>query len=153
MDLIIYYSRTENTKKVSESIAKQKNAKLIEIKDKKSRSGVLGYAMGALDSVRGKKTDIIYEKVNLSEYDTIYIGTPVWASKPTPAILQFIDENDFNNTTVVTFATMMGSGGESTVKSMNDKIKAKGGLIKHSFSLALKGNDIEQLVSDALKNE
>lgn len=153
MDLVIYYSRTNTTKEVSQIIAEEKSAKLVEIKDKKSRSGALGYALGALDSVRGKKTNIEYEKVNLSEYDTVYIGSPVWASKPTPAVLQYIEENDFNGTNVVTFATMMGSGGDSTVKIMNDKIKAKNGLIKRSFSLATKGKDLKSLVIDALSDE
>lgn len=153
MDLVIYYSRTNTTKEVSQIIAEEKGAKLVEIKDKKSRSGALGYALGALDSVRGKKTNIEYEKVNLSEYDTVYIGSPVWASKPTPAVLQYIEENDFNGTNVVTFATMMGSGGDSTVKIMNDKIKAKNGLIKRSFSLATKGKDLKSLVIDALSDE
>lgn len=153
MDLVIYYSRTNTTKEVSQIIAEEKGAKLVEIKDKKSRSGALGYALGALDSVRGKKTNIEYEKVNLSEYDTVYIGSPVWASKPTPAVLQYIEENDFNGTNVVTFATMMGSGGDSTVKIMNDKIKAKNGLIKRSFSLATKGKALKSLVIDALSDE
>ncbi|MBR0471261.1 MAG: flavodoxin [Methanosphaera sp.] len=153
MDLVVYYSRTNNTREVSEIIAEENDAKLVEIKDKKSRSGALGYALGAVDSVIGKKTSISYEKVNLSEYDTIYIGTPVWASKPAPAVLQFIDENDFNGVNVITFATMMSSGGNKTVNAMNDKISAKGGIVKRSFSLALKGNDTKQLVMDALSEE
>lgn len=153
MDLIIYYSRTKNTKEVSQIIAEQKDAKLVEIRDKKSRKGILGYAIGAVDSVIGKKTSITYEKLDLSEYDTVYIGTPVWASKPAPAVIQFIEENDFSNTTVVTFATMSSNGGDSTVKVMNDKIQSKGGKIKRSFSLALKGKDIKELVLDALKDE
>lgn len=153
MDLIIYYTRTNNTKEVSQIIAEEKDAKIIEIKDKKSRSGKIGYAIGALDAILDKKTNIEYEKVNLNEYDTIYIGTPVWASKPAPAVLEFIQENDFNDATVVTFATMMGSGGDNTVKIMNENIKAKGGLIKRSFSLALKGQDIKHLVLDVLNDE
>lgn len=153
MDLVVYYSRTNNTKEVGQIIAEEKNAKIVEIQDKTKRSGTFGYIKGALDSVLKKKTDIEYEKVNLADYDTVYIGSPVWASKPVPAVLQFIDENDFNNTNVVTFATMMGSGGENTTQSMNDKIQSKGGLVKRSFSLIVKGNDAKQLVIDALSDE
>lgn len=153
MDLVIFYSRTNTTKKVSEIISEEKNAKLIEINDSKSRSGVLGYAMGALDSLLGKKTDISYEKVSLKDYETVYIGTPVWASKPTPSIMQFIDENDFDNINVVTFATMMGSGGDSTVNTMNEKIKAQGGKIKRSFALVAKDKDLKELVINALNDE
>ena len=153
MDLIIYYSRTNNTKEVAELIAEEKNAELLEIKDKKSRSGPLGYVIGAIDSFRGKKTGINYEKNDLSKYDTVYIGTPVWASKPTPAIIQFIEENDFSGTNVVTFATFMGSGGESTITAMNNRIKDKGGKIKRSFAFRMTGNDKKQLVQEALNDD
>lgn len=153
MDLVIYYSRTNNTREVSQIISEKKNAEIVEIKDKTNRSGAFGFAKGALDSVRKKKTKIEYEKVNLADYDTVYIGTPVWASKPAPAVLEFIDENEFDNTDVITFATMMGSGGDSTIKIMNDLIESKGGHIKRSFSLVLKGEDTRQLVMNALSDE
>lgn len=153
MDLIIYYSRTNNTKEVAELIAEEKNAELLEIKDKKSRSGPFGYVIGAIDSFRGKKTGINYEKNDLSKYDTVYIGTPVWASKPTPAIVQFIEENDFSGTNVVTFATFMGSGGKSTITAMNNRIKDKGGKIKRSFAFRMTGNDKKQLVQEALNDD
>ncbi len=153
MDLIIYYSRTNNTKEISELIAKEKNAELLEIKDKKSRSGPTGFILGALDSVRGKNTSISYDKKDLSSYENIYIGTPVWASKPTPSIIKFIEENDFNGTNVTTFATFMGSGGEATLKYMNDTLKNKGATIKSSFAFKMTGNDKKELVKDALKDE
>lgn len=153
MDLVIYYTRTNNTRKVSEIIAEEKDAKLLEIVDKKNRSGPIQYMIGAFDALRGKDTDIHYEKVNLNEFDTVYIGTPVWASKAAPAITKFIDENDFSNVNVVTFATMGSNGGDSTVDMMNKKIKAKGGVIKRSFALAMKNNDIKSLVIDALNDE
>ena len=153
MDLVVYYTRTNNTKDVSEIIAREKNAQTLEIKDKKSRSGAVGFMKGGFDAIRGKKTSITYDKVNLDEFDIIYIGTPVWASKPTPAILKFIEENDFSGKNVVTFATMGGSGGDSTIKIMNERVQAKGGTIKHSFSLAMNNKDITQSVLDVLNYE
>lgn len=155
MDLVVYYTRTNNTKEVSEIIAEEKNAQLLEVKDKKSRGGAIGFMMGGFDAIRGKETSITYDKVDLNEFDTIYVGTPVWASKPTPAILKFIEENDFAGKNVITFATMGGSGGDSTINLMNEKIQAHNGSIKHSFSLAInnKNNDIRQLVTDALNYE
>lgn len=153
MDLIVYYSRTNNTKEVAELIAEENNAELLEIKDEKSRSGPIGFLVGCVDSFRGKKTGIDYEKNDLSHYDTIYIGTPVWASKPTPAIVRFIEENDFTGTNVITFATFMGSGGETTITSMNNSIKSKGGNIKRSFAFRMTGNDKKKLVKEALNDE
>ncbi|MDO5825199.1 MAG: hypothetical protein BZ137_02940 [Methanosphaera sp. rholeuAM130] len=149
-DLIIYYSRTNNTKLVAEGIAKKFDAKLLEVKDKQKRSGILGFVKGGYDSIREKDTEIEYEKVDLKDYDNIFIGTPVWASKPTPAILQFIKENEFSGTKCVTFATMMGSGGETTISVINNMIISQGGTVKDSFILAVKNKDIEELTNEAL---
>lgn len=153
MDLVVYYTRTKNTRMVAQVIADATGAGLLEVKDKKSRSGVFGFAKGGFDAIRGNKTDITYDDVNLQDFDTVYIGTPVWASRPTPAIVQFIDENDFSGVDVVTFATMMGDGGDSTVKMMNEAVKAKGGNVLRSFSLVTKNEDIKELTLKALSND
>lgn len=151
MNLMVYYSRTNNTKEISELIAEEVGGEFLEIKDKKSRTGPIAYVLGAVESFMGKKTNIEYEKRDLTQYDTVYLGTPVWASKPAPAMLQFIEENDFNGVDVVTFATFMGSGGEATTNAMNDIIKSKGGNIKASYGFRMTGTDKREMVAEALK--
>ena len=152
-NLVVYYSRTNNTKIVAQTIKNEIGADLLEIKDKTNRSGPLGYIKGAIDALREKNTGIEYEKVNLKDYDIVYIGTPVWASKPAPAILEFIRENDFRGVKVVTFATMGSSGDETTINYMNHRIISGGGKIKKSFSIAVKNNDIKELTVAALRDE
>lgn len=149
-DIVIYYSRTKNTKKVAEVIARKYNTEILEVSDKRKRNGILGFIKGGYDSLFEKDTKIEYEKLDLKDYDTIFIGTPVWASKPTPAIVQFIKENEFSGTNCVTFATMMGSGGETTINVLNNMIISQGGNVKDSFILAVKNNDIEELTNEAL---
>ncbi len=152
-NLVVYYSRTNNTKLVAETIRDEIGADLLEIKDKKNRSGPIGYVIGAVDAFREKHTSIEYEEVNLKDYDTVYIGTPVWAAKPAPAILEFIRENDFGGVKVVTFATMGSSGDETTINFMNHRIISGGGKVKKSFSIAVKNNDIKELTVAALRDE
>lgn len=151
-DLVIYYTRTNTTKTASEIIAKEKGADTLEIIDKKNRDGPIQYMVGALDALRNKTTSIKYDTVDLKKYDTVYIGTPVWASKPSPAINEFIKQNNFNGVNVITFATMMSSGGDKTVNTMNDAIKQKGGKIIKSFALATKNSDIEEITLEAIKD-
>ncbi|RAP51998.1 MAG: hypothetical protein BZ138_03975 [Methanosphaera sp. rholeuAM270] len=152
-NLVIYYTRTNNTKLVAQTIKEEIGADLLEIKDKKNRSGPIGYLMGAIDAFRGKTTDINYEDVDLKAYDTIFLGTPVWAAKPAPAIMEFIKENDFDGLQVITFATMGSTGGKSTVQAMNNLIINKDGNVKKSFSIAVSGNDIKELTIDSLRKE
>lgn len=151
-DLVIYYSRTNNTKIASQTIANKINGNIEEIKDNKDRKGWIKYLIGAYDAIKQNETNISYNKLNLKEYNTVYIGTPVWASKPAPAINQFIKENDFTDVNVITFATMGSSGGESTTKIMNDVITKKGGKIIKSFAIAVKNEDIEKLTLDAISD-
>lgn len=152
-DLVVYYSRTNNTKLAAQTIHEEIGADLLEIKDKKNRSGPIGYLIGGFDAFREKTTEIEYEKVNLKDYDTVYIGTPVWASKPTPAILQFLRENDLGGVKFVTFCTTGSSGDETTINYMNHLIVSGGGKVKKSFSVVVSGNDIKELTVAALRDE
>ncbi len=152
-DLVIYYTRTNKTKTIAEEIAKEKDAQLLEVIDKTNRDGSIKFLTSAIDAMRGKKTSIEYDAVDLSEYDTIYIGSPVWASKATPAILEFVEENDFNNTNVVSFVTLTSNGAEKALDNLNDAIKSKGGKIIRSFSIITKNTDIIKLTHDALNDE
>lgn len=150
-DLVVYYSRTQQTEIVAQTISDELGAKLIEVKDQKNRDGSIMYMKAAVDAMRNADTDIKYDDVNLADYETIYIGGPVWASKPTPAVRKFIAENDFTDTDVITFATMMSSGDKPTLDIMNSEIKAKGGNILRSFAIATKDTDVKKLTLDALR--
>lgn len=152
-NLIIYYSRSGKTKLVSKIIQEEKGGTLLEIKDKTNRSGVLGYMKGALDAMLSSNTDIEPDHVDLTEYDTIYVGTPVWASKPAPAIMKILENCDFTDKNIITFATMGGSGGDTTVKAMNDIIKENNGKILKSFSIITGNNgNIENLTKQAIND-
>jgi len=52
--LIIYYSRTGKSKTISETLQKMMNADMLEIKDKKDRSGMWGFISSAYDSFFSK---------------------------------------------------------------------------------------------------
>ena len=65
----------------------------------------------------------------------IFLGTPIWASRPTPAINAFISKANLANKKVVLFVIMDSSGGKNTIKIMRNKIKAKEGKIIASFEV------------------
>lgn len=150
-DLVVYYTRTNKTKMVAEKIAQMKNADMLEIIDKKDRSGVLGYIGGAISAMRNSPTPIEYDVKDLSKYDIVYLGSPVWASKPAPAIREYIEQNDFSDVNVVTFVTMMSSGEKSALKIMNDMIQKQGGNVIKSFAIITKNTDIDELTQKAIE--
>ncbi len=73
--LVVYYSRTGNTRFVAEKIAECLSAELCEVLDKKSRKGRLAFVKGGYTSIRKKLTEIEVSKT-VDNYDFIIIGSP-----------------------------------------------------------------------------
>ena len=136
--LIIYYSQTKKTATVAETLALELGADSIEIVDNKPRSGFKNRLTSSFDAVREIKTDITPMRVDVSDYDIVYFGTPVWAGKPTPAILTIIDRCDLRAKDVVLFATMNSSGGAASVERMEKKEKLRGEGVSKTFTLKQK---------------
>lgn len=101
--LIIYYSRTGNSKLISEVLQKELNAQALEIKDLKDRSGSLGYAGAGFDGFFDRHTTIDPAKVDLSPYSNVIIVSPIWNWKLSTPIHTFIDNNRLDDKTVVLF--------------------------------------------------
>ena len=118
--LVVYYSRTQITKKVAERIASELNADLEEIIDTKSRSGPLGYLISCYDALRGKTTILKPIKNDPSNYDLVIVGTPVWAGTMSTPILTYLSENKdkFKNVSEVGFFSTAGSSSGSTIDNM-----------------------------------
>jgi flavodoxin len=106
--LVVYYSRTGNARFVAETIAAEMGADVEEIIDQKKRSGPIGFLTGGSDARRGKETIILPTTKKPSEYDLIVVGTPVWASRPSPAIVTYLKKNDLSGKKVALFFTRGG---------------------------------------------
>ena len=94
--LVLFYSRTGNTGKIANEIAVKLNSDIEEIFDKKNRKGIFGYLAAAKDAATKKFTQIEEVKKDLSQYDLVIIGTPVWAWGMAPAIRTYLSKNKFN---------------------------------------------------------
>lgn len=91
--LVTYYSRTNITKKIAETIADNVNADIEEIIPKVNYQGKLGYARGGKHAISEKIIDLEDLKFNPSDYDVVYIGAPVWAGKVATPTLSYIKKN------------------------------------------------------------
>lgn len=122
--LVAYFSASGVTKKVAEKLAALVNADIHEIKpkvpytkadlnwmDKKSRSSV---------EMNDKtfRPEIVKEDLNLSSYDTILLGFPIWWYVAPTIINTFLENYDFSGERIVLFATSGGSGFGNTIKEL-----------------------------------
>ena len=145
---IIYYSNGGTTDLVAKTLAKHLNAKLIGIHDLKNRDGLKNRLLASINAFRETKTDIIPAKVDLTNFDTIYFGTPTWNGNPTPAILTIIDRCDLRAKDVILFATMDSNRGDSNIERLEEKVRLRGARVIESFTIATKDKSPEKLVSD-----
>ena len=114
--LVVYYSRTDTTRKLAEKIAGEINADIEEIKPKVNYQGKIGYVRGGKDAMSEKIIDLEELKYNPEDYDVVYIGGPVWASKAANPLISYLNQNSFRN--VKLFLTAGKSGFESSFKQM-----------------------------------
>lgn len=109
--LVIYYSRTGNTKKVGKEIARIKKADIEEVIDLRDRKRkIIGWIISGRDASLKKTTEIKYSK-DPSDYEKVFIGTPVWAWTLTPAIRTYLSQNNFKK--VYFFCTHGGQKGKT----------------------------------------
>jgi flavodoxin len=88
---IIYHSETGNTRRVAQHIAEACGGKLIDITDKTRYSKLTGFLVRCKMAMGEEKALIEPASIDVSGYDQLVFGSPVWAFKPTPAIHAAID--------------------------------------------------------------
>ena len=121
--LCLYYSRTNTTKAAMERLAELLDADLGEYTDGKDRSGVKGYIGACFASMKKTFPKItIKEELDLSSYDRVIIGMPVWVEGPCVIGRAFINQYRDSLPEEVYYAvTHMGkSGYESKIKALDE---------------------------------
>lgn len=120
--LVVYYSATGNTKNVANYIATATDGDLFKLEPAKPYSDDdLNWTDDNSRVVREHdnpdERDVALVKStveNWDEYDTIFIGYPIWWGIAAWPVDGFIEANDFTGKTVIPFATSSSSGlGES----------------------------------------
>lgn len=108
--LVVYYSYTNHTKMIAERIKKEINCDLLEIEPEEEYSRDYDYVVDIAQDEANKKymPKLKLINIDLKDYDTIVIGTPVWWYTYAPPIRTFLYENDFSNKKVIPFATHAG---------------------------------------------
>ena len=114
--LVAYFSASGVTAKVAETLAEAIGADVFEIEpkvpyteadlnwmDKKARSTI---EMNNPVS----RPEIAVKRENMSDYDTIFVGFPIWWYVAPTIINTFLESYDMTGKTIIPFATSGGSG-------------------------------------------
>ena len=122
--LVAYFSATGTTKAAAERLAKEMNADLYEIapevpytsadldwRDKQSRSTKEMQDKTSRPAIKGTYT-------NIDDYDTVWIGFPVWWYTAPTIVNTFIEAHDLSGKVLNVFATSGGSGVDGSAKDL-----------------------------------
>ena len=124
--LVVYFSCSGETKKVGEFIGSTLDCDIFEIvpeelytnkdldwEDKTSRSTLEMNDKSSRPSIKNKID-------NIEEYDTIYLGFPIWWYTAPRIINTFLESYDFINKKVILYCTSGGSSIDSTYNDLKN---------------------------------
>lgn len=152
--LVVFYSKSGNTKALAQAYAQRLNADIFEIEERKPRIGN-GYVKNGFQA-SFQYASKVKALPDVSAYETIYVGTPIWASKCAPAINRFLKDTTLKGKKVHGFATLLSKETGAGMQ-MAKAVQKKGGTFGefHFVTMVAKEQpDVERLrklVGDWLK--
>lgn len=151
--LVAYFSASGVTKKVAEKIAAAANGDLFQIEpaiayseedlnwmNKNSRSSL---EMSDKDF----RPAMIKKELNLSEYDSILLGFPIWWYVAPTIINTFLESYDFSGKKITLFATSGGSGFGNTVQELRNSAP-DAHIVEGKIMNMASAEDIQKLIEE-----
>lgn len=145
--LVVYFSRADentggvgyiekgNTKILAEMIAERTHGDLFEIKTVKPypKEYRLVTEAAKQEKEENARPEIVGELPDLSKYDVVFLGYPIWWSDMPMPVYTFLDRENFAGKIILPFCTHEGSGLSGTDRRIAETTKAD---VKDGFALA-----------------
>ena len=120
--LVVYFSRSGNTRSVAERIAERTGANVFEIKTvqnyPENYNDLLDFARN--EQRRDARPELSSRVGNMNRYDIIFLGYPNWWGDMPMPIYSFLDEYDLSGKSIMPFVTSGGSGFSRTIRAIED---------------------------------
>ena len=127
------YIEVGNTMKLAQAIQQKTGAELFEVAPAKKYPADYETCIDVAKKEQARKArPAIAQDKDISEYDVIFLGYPVWWGDIPMCMYTFIEAHDWAGKTVIPFCTSEGSGAGSTDRTLKN---------------ALKGADVKRVMS------
>lgn len=122
--LVVYFSFNGNTKYVADRIAETISADSIELKTSKvyPAEGFKKFLWGGKSVLFGEEPELVNDPIDMNPYETILIGTPVWAGSFAPPIKSFLRQYHIHGKRIGLFASHGGGGAEKCFTKLKKAI-------------------------------
>ena len=153
--LVVYYSATGSTKAVAKTVADTVGADLFEITPVDPyTSDDLNWSNDnsrvSVEHNDESKRNVPLTKVtpdNWADYDTVFVGYPIWWGIAAWPVNDFIKENDFTGKTVIPFCTSASSGIGRSGKLLSDMASTGKWLDGERFSSSASQSQIDEWIN------
>lgn len=157
--LVAYFSATGNTQSVAEKIASHLDADVFELKPVELYSqDDLNYNNGNSRVVREHEDpslqDIALEQTtpeNFDQYETVFIGYPIWWGQAAWPVDAFVTDNDFTGKTVIPFCTSASSLIGSSVQNLHALNETGTWLEGKQFSSSATQSDVDEWITSQVE--
>jgi len=126
--LVAYFSATGTTKRVAENLAKATGADIYEIKPLKpyTSADLNWHDSNSRSSVEmndpKSRPELVSDNFSIDNYDTIYLGFPIWWGTAPKVVHTFLEKYDFSGKKVIIFATSGSSGLGDTANNLKSSV-------------------------------
>jgi flavodoxin len=145
---VVYFSRSGNTALAARHMARRVDAALFELDAPAYRLGLQGWARAMLDA-RGHGAEITPRRIDLSLFDVVYLGSPIWLYSPAPPVWNFVEHNRFDGKRVVLFNTFNSQFEPEYIEAFKSKVM-KGGARSFEHRFVRRGRMTQQISPDEM---
>ena len=118
--LVLYYSQTNNTKLVAAEISNRLDADMEEIVPVNPYDG--DFEATIQRCIKERQEGVVPEiqplKADISKYDVIFLGYPIWFGTYAPPVITFLNNVDLSGKKIVPFCTYGSGGLESSIADL-----------------------------------
>lgn len=154
---VVYFSRSGNTALAARRLATRLGARIFALDAPAYRLGPRGLvqALGDANTLKNAPEalpDILPRTLDLTPFEMVWLGSPVWLYSPAPPIWAFVEHNRFDGKDVVLFNTYNSHFGEEHIAALKAKVMARGA---RSFTHrhVLRGRMTQQLTPEQMLDE
>jgi len=160
--LIVYLSRTNNTKAVAEMIQKNVGGTLVALALQKPYPENYQQIVQQVadENASGYLPPLKTKIDSMDKYDVVFVGFPTWGMQLPPPMKSFLHQYNLSGKTVIPFNTNAGYGVGSSFQTVNqlcpnsrvlEGFSTKGGIERDGIMFVMQGNKEVQVSNEVKK--
>lgn len=148
--IVIYFSRTNNTEKIANYIIDITNSDkyVIEAKTPYTNEDINYNDSNSRTSIEQNdptcRPEIGNATIDLSKYEVIYLGYPIWWGQAPKIMYTFVESYDLSNKTIIPFCTSGSSGIGSSATNLEESTTNAKWLSGKRFGSSSSKNEVKE---------